>query len=753
MYSREIKERLQSMTIEEKARLCAGKDFWQTWGDEGSGIPPMLMTDGPSGLRKQTEATDHLGLNESNTAVCFPAGCALASSFDPDLAEAVGTEIGKLARAENVGVVLGPSINIKRSPLCGRSFEYYSEDPYVSGKIAVGFIKGIQNQGVGASPKHFLANNQEYYRQTSNSVVDEVTMREIYLPAFEMAVKDGKPWTVMCSYNRVNGTYACENSLYLTDILRSEWGFDGVVVTDWGACNDPVESLQAGLDLEMPGPARDNVRRIEEAVKDGKVKMEILDRAVGRVLDIQQRAAKQECMPAYDFELGHAAAQKAAEESAVLLKNEEQILPLKKEDKILFIGEYADKPRYQGGGSSHIHPYRVTSAKSAVADMENITFAQGYCDQGKNNDRLLREAAELAKYADKVVIFAGLPEYFESEGLDRNKMDMPEYQNHLICEVAKVNPNMVVVLHNGAPVTMPWVNQVKGILELYLAGEAAGEAAVRLLFGDVNPSGHLAETFPLRVEDTPVYPYYGREKEDIIYREGLLVGYRYYGTVKKETLFAFGHGLSYSEFRYSNLQLDRREMTDCETLHVSVDVENISDRTGKALVQIYVEPLHGVSVRPVRELRAFEKTELKSGEKKKIHIRLDRRAFAQWDKGLHDWYVPEGSYAIQIGASAEQILHTAEVKVKPKYLKKERFTINSPMGDFKKSPKAMKLMGQFFPQMQEQQDEDIEDEFMNKKALEATSNAMPLRAMLSFAPGLTYEMLEQLVEAVNREGE
>ena len=294
MYSREIKERLQSMTIEEKARLCAGKDFWQTWGDEESGIPPMLMTDGPSGLRKQTEATDHLGLNESNTAVCFPAGCALASSFDPDLAEAVGTEIGKLARAENVGVVLGPSINIKRSPLCGRSFEYYSEDPYVSGKIAVGFIKGIQNQGVGASPKHFLANNQEYYRQTSNSVVDEVTMREIYLPAFEMAVKDGKPWTVMCSYNRVNGTYACENSLYLTDILRSEWGFDGVVVTDWGACNDPVESLQAGLDLEMPGPARDNVRRIEEAVKDGKVKMEILDRAVGRVLDIQQRAAKQE---------------------------------------------------------------------------------------------------------------------------------------------------------------------------------------------------------------------------------------------------------------------------------------------------------------------------------------------------------------------------------------------------------------------------------------------------------------------------
>lgn len=755
----QISEIRSKMSLEEKIQFCIGKDFWHTQSAERLKIPSVVMTDGPHGLRKQAGAGDQLGLGDSVKAVCFPAGCAAASSFEPQNAKNMGMELGKIAKAEQVGVILGPALNIKRSPLCGRNFEYYSEDPLVSGRMAAAEAEGIQSQNVGACLKHFAANNQEYYRQTENSMVDEQTMREIYLPAFEYAVKEAAPQWVMCSYNRINGTYASENREYLTEILREEWGFDGAVVSDWGACDDPAESLIAGTDLNMPGPAPDQVRQLKTAVENGSLSEDIIDRAVERILNnVLQYDITTDPQPVYDFETGHHIAAQIEEDSAVLLKNEDMILPLKDTEKIAFIGAYVKQPRYQGGGSSHINAWKVTSIWDEIGSYHNVCYAEGFREDESEESVLLAQAIEAAKSSDKAVIFAGLPDTWETEAVDRKKLELPENQNRLIQAVAKVQPNTVVVLHNGSPVTMPWLSQIKGVLELYLGGEAVGTAAARLLYGKANPSGRLAETFPLRIEDTPTYPYYGVERDDVLYREGRLVGYRYYETMKRPVLFPFGYGLSYTVFAYDNLRVEKKKLSDRDVEHIWIDVTNTGDRAGKEVIQLYIAPPVKKSVRPVRELRAFKKIYLEPGECRTVEFVLEKRGFAEWNKELHRWDVPDGIYRIQIGKSAAEIVLETEIEVKAACHSKPQFTLNTPLGDIMEHPEAKTVLLSAMQEMlgsraSRLNSEDAADKSgaLSREAMLASAAAMPLRALISFGADTSRKTLEVLLEKINQD--
>lgn len=504
----DVTEIIQSMSLREKAYMCSGQDFWCTKEYEQYAIPAMMVSDGPHGLRKQDGTADHLGMNESIKAVCFPAGCALASSFDRNLAKCVGETLGNECQAEKIGIILGPAVNIKRSPLCGRNFEYLSEDPYVASEMAAAYIQGVQSKGVGTSIKHFFANNQEKKRMNSSSEISERTAREIYLAAFEGAVKKAKPWSVMCSYNKINGIYSAENRKYLKDVLRDEWGFEGVVLSDWGAVNDIVADLMGGLDLEMPSSNGKGPELLLDAVKKGKLSEETLDRAVEKILRIVEKYQENRNPSAvFNREKDHELSRKISAECMVLLKNE-GALPLNEEEEILFVGEFAKRPRYQGGGSSHINSFKVESAWDMAP--EKVKFCMGYTtDTTEIQENLIEEAVAEAKKAKKVVVFAGLPDSFESEGYDRKHMYLPQNQNVLISRLAEVNQQVVVVLHNGSPIEMPWVNEVNSILETYLGGEAVGGAAVWVLYGKVNPSGHLAESFPLRLQDTPSYLFYG----------------------------------------------------------------------------------------------------------------------------------------------------------------------------------------------------------------------------------------------------
>ncbi|MDE6052924.1 MAG: glycoside hydrolase family 3 C-terminal domain-containing protein, partial [Lachnospiraceae bacterium] len=563
-------------------------------------------------------------------------------------------------------------------------------------------------------------------------------------------------WTIMNSYNRINGSYASEHKEALNDILRDEWGFDGYVMTDWGACADPVKSVEAGMDLCMPGPANGNKEQIKDAVINGRLSVEILDRVVERILNIVFRYAENKTGKSYDFEAGHAQARIAAEGSAVLLKNANRALPLNNNEKVVFIGEYAKNPRYQGGGSSHIHPYRVVGALEAASDKE-IVYCQGYLEAQNNkaaDEKLLEEAVAAAKTADKVVIFAGLPESFESEGLDRKDIDMPQNQNALIRAVADVQPNTIVVLHNGSPVAMPWRDSVAAIMEMYLGGEAVGEATVNLLYGRCNPCGHLPETFPLRIEDTPAYPYYGVERDDVIYREGVMVGYRFYETVKREVAFPFGTGLSYSDFAYTNLTVDKSEIEDTDTVKVSVDVTNTSSISGKAVVQLYVAAPVSRVVRPVRELRGFEKVELTAGETKTVVFELNKRAFAYWNVNIHDWYVPSGRYEIQIGTSAHDIVAAAFVKIHCTAADKPFFTVNTPLGDIMAHPVGAQVFKQILDAMGNNIGTDGEEQeqsggMLSQEAMDVSAAAMPPRALLSFVPELRIEQIQQMIDAIN----
>ena len=752
-----LKELVAKMTLEEKAAMCSGADFWHTEAVERLGIPAMMVSDGPHGLRKQDQEADNLGVNDSIKAVCFPAGCGTAASFNRELITKMGEALGEECQAEGVGVILGPAVNIKRSPLCGRNFEYYSEDPYVASEIAGALIAGVQSKNVGTSIKHFLANNQEHRRLSSSSEIDERTLREIYLAAFEGAVKKQKPWTVMCSYNRINGTYAAENKEMLTNVLRKEWGFDGFVVSDWGAVNDRVPDLEAGLDLEMPSSGGVNDRLIVEAVKEGRLKEEVLDQAVENILNIVFRYEENRDKTAvFDRDKDHELAKKVAEETCVLLKNEDSILPLEEKEEIAFIGKYAGKPRYQGGGSSHINSHKVTSAWDCVKDWGNVSFAEGFRDDvDKTDEALLTEAVELAKKAKVAVIFAGLPDSFESEGFDRTHMRMPDCQNELIARVAAVQPNTVVVLHNGSPVEMPWADQVKGILEAYLGGQAVGAAVVDILFGKVNPSGKLPETFPCQLEDNPSYLYYSGEGDRVEYREGVFVGYRYYDKKKMAVRFPFGYGLSYTTFAYSEPKISAQRIQDTDTVTIRVDVTNTGDRAGKEVVQLYVSAPDSKVIRPVRELRGFDKIELAPGETKMVSFTLDKRAFAYWNTDIHDWYVESGKYLIQIGSSSRDIAIEQEVYVESTRRLPRHYTMDTPFGDLMDDPEAMKLLE---PLMQidfleKKEDEDTTDaaaEAITADMKDAMVKYMPLRGSFSFASGrVTPQQLQEVLDKLN----
>lgn len=755
----EIEAIVAQMTLEEKASLCSGGDFWHTKAIERLGVPAMMVSDGPHGLRKQKDEGDHLGVNDSIVAVCYPAGCASAASFDRELLSEMGQAIGEACQAEGIGVILGPAVNIKRSPLCGRNFEYYSEDPYAAGEIAASYIKGVQSKHVGTSIKHFMANSQETRRMSSDSKMDERTMREIYMPAFETAVKEAKPWTVMCSYNRINGTYAAENKMLLTDVLRDEWGFDGFVVSDWGAVNDRVAGVKAGLDLEMPPSCGVNDKLIEKAVKDGSLDEAVLDKTVIRILEIVYRYMENRDENAvFDRQAQHEFSRKVAEESLVLLKNE-GILPLKKEQKIAFIGQYAEKPRYQGGGSSHINSFKVTGAWEAAKGLPNVTYAKGYDDaEDIIDETLVAEAVAAAKEAEVAVIFAGLPDAFESEGYDRTHMQMPESQNHLIEEVAKVQPNVVVVLHNGSPVEMPWLPRVKGVLEAYLGGEAVGEAEYRILFGEVNPSGKLAETFPIKLEDNPSYLYYIGEEDEVEYREGVFVGYRYYDKKKMDVLFPFGYGLSYTEFAYSNLKLDKKSMKDTETLTVSVDITNTGKVKGKEVVQLYVGDRESTAIRPVKELRGFEKIELAPGETRTVTFTLKARDFAYYNVQIRDFYVEGGEFDICVGSSSRDIRLEDTVCVEATREIRRKYHLNTTFGDINKDEKAAKCLEPLYAActMIEACDTNATTEgeglgSSSKAMQDAMMQYMPLRALVSFQDGtIDFDKLQEILDQMNR---
>lgn len=755
MTREKLQELIGKMTLEEKASLCSGADFWHTESVERLGIPAMMVSDGPHGLRKQDQEADHLGVNDSIKAVCFPAGCGTAASFNRELITGMGEVLGEECQAEGVGVILGPAVNIKRSPLCGRNFEYYSEDPMVASEMAGALIKGVQSKNVGTSIKHFLANNQETRRMSSSSQVDERTLREIYLAAFEGAVSSQKPWTVMCSYNKINGTYAAEHKEALTDILRGEWGFDGFVVSDWGAVNNRVPDLEAGLDLEMPASGGINDEQIVDAVKEGRLEESVLDRAVERILNIVYRFQENRNDSAvFDRDKDHEYAKKVAEETIVLLKNEDGLLPLSEKEEIAFIGKYARQPRFQGGGSSHINSHKVTGAWDVVKDWGNITFAEGYGDQEDVTDEaLIAEAVEKAGKAKAAVIFAGLPDAFESEGFDRSHMGMPNCQNELINRVAAVQPNTIVVLHNGSPVEMPWADQVKGIVEAYLSGQAVGAAVVDILFGKVNPSAKLPETFPYKLEDNPSYLYYLGEGDKVEYREGVFVGYRYYDTKKMDVRFPFGYGLSYTTFAYSNLKLSAAQIKDTDTLTVSVDVTNTGSMAGKEVVQLYVSDVESTVIRPVKELKGFDKVDLQPGETKTVTFTLGKRAFAYWNTQIHDWHVESGEFRILVGKSSRDIQLEETVTVESTVKLPVHFTLDSTFGDLMQDKKAREILE---PVMKldmvggQEEDSDVAASAISSEMMEAMMKYMPLRGVLSFSSGkVSLEQLQGLLDQLN----
>lgn len=660
--SQKAKDLVSQMTLEEKASLCSGKNFWETKAVERLGIASFMVTDGPHGLRKQAGESDHLGLNASVPATCFPTAAATACSFDPALMERMGSALGEECRAENVGIILGPAANIKRSPLCGRNFEYFSEDPLLTGEIAAGLIQGIQSRNIGTSMKHYLANNQEKARVSSDSIVDERALREIYLKGFETAIKKAQPWTLMCSYNKINGTYASDNKRLMTDVPRGEWGFAGAIMTDWGAMNDRVEAIKAGLDLEMPGPCSGNDARIVQAARAGTLSEEQVDVCAARMVELAVRVAENTA-DAYDREAHNELARQIARESAVLLRKG-SALPLNAGAKLAVIGDFAKHPRYQGAGSSKINPTVITSLCDAL-DKRGITYsyAQGFAAEGQPDDALVTEAVETVKDADVAVVMLGLPDSFESEGFDRAHMNLPENQNLLMAALVKTGTPVVAVLSTGSAVILPWREQVDSILLLYLGGQNVGSAAADLLFGEANPCGKLAETWPLRLEDTPCHGFFG-SKGNVEYRESIYVGYRYYDKAGKEVAYPFGHGLSYTTFAFSDLHLSAAEISEGGRLDVSVTVTNTGDIAGKTVVQIYVAPPADGMFRPVRELRAFTKVALAPGESKLVTMPLDSRAFAYFDTAAGNWRVDSGEYTVEAASSSRCIELAEKVTVR-----------------------------------------------------------------------------------------
>ncbi len=749
----DVKQLVSQMTLEEKAKFCSGADFWHVEGLERLGIPSVMVTDGPCGLRKQAGESDHLGLNASVKAISYPTGSCVACSFDRELLKESGEYLGDECQAEDVAVLLGPAVNIKRSPLCGRNFEYFSEDPYLAGELSAAYINGVQSKNVGTSLKHFAANSQEHRRMTSSSEVDERTLREIHLPAFEKSIKQAKPWTVMCSYTKLNGVFASENHRLLTEILRDEWGFDGAVMSDWGAVNDRVKGVPAGMDLEMPGPGNGNTEKLIAAVKAGEMKESDLDTAVERILDfVFKYTENRKPDTKFDYEGHHEKARQMAAESMVLLKND-GILPLKKDEKAAFIGKFANEPRFQGGGSSHVNSYKVSGSVEAAKEY-GVIYAQGYDTKSQEPDEgLIAEAVKTAKEAGAAVVFIGITDAMESEGFDRADMKIPACQQKLLEEVIKVQPNTIVVVECGSAIEMPWIDDVRGVLYAYLGGEAVGPAVVDLLYGEKNPCGKLAETFPLRLEDNPSYLYYLGEGDRTEYREGIFVGYRYYDKKDLPVLFPFGYGLSYTQYEYSDLTLDKTSMKDTDTLTVSVKVKNVGDRAGKEIVQLYVADDQSTAIRPVKELKGFDKVELAPGEEKTVSFTLDKRAFAYYNTEISDWHVETGSFTVMIGKSSRDIQLCAKVDVESTQTLKKTYSWNSTIGDIMADPKGAQMMGQMMQAMNPMPapEEGADDGIMGESGMQAMMNYMPLRGLVMFAGGSkeAEQGLQQLIDALN----
>lgn len=673
--------RVSSLSLEERAQLLAGESHWKTYAAPSAGIPSMFLSDGPHGLRKQEGAQDCMGIADSRPATCFPTASALACSFDPELVERVGAAIGEEARRQGVDVVLGPGVNIKRHPLCGRNFEYFSEDPVVSGELGAAMVRGIQRRGVGACLKHFAANSQEHARMVSDSVVDERTLRELYLAPFEHVVRHARPWSVMTAYNKLNGVYCSENEWLLREVLRGEWGFDGAVVSDWGAMSSSVASVRAGLDLCMPGPRRDHARALVEAVRSGDLEEDCVSEAASHIERLAHRvkacqdggsidATPGSSPSEEEFYRAHAdLARTAAAQSAVLLKND-GVLPLNLDAKVAVIGAFARMPRYQGSGSSRINPkiidniwYRLEQRGVAAE------YADGYDPTtGDADENQLFEAETIAARSDAAVVVAGLPARYESEGFDRKLMVMPRGMRELIDRVCAANPRTVVVLQGGAPMEMPWRDAPAAILLMYLSGCQGGGAAVDVLVGDVNPSGKLAETWPVDLAQTALGTTYPDMDNEVLYREGPFVGYRYYDAVDVEPAFPFGHGESYTEFAYEGLGVETREGAPAEgplEVEISFTLRNIGSRTGAEVAQVYIAPTSGVVPPPcpVQWLAGFAKIELEPGEERRVTLHLDETAFRKWDARLHCWRVYPGEYEVRVASSSRDIRLTASIAV------------------------------------------------------------------------------------------
>ena len=740
---------LKEMTLEEKAAFCSGRDFWHTKAVERLNVPSVMMCDGPHGLRKQEGEGDHLGINKSIETVCYPTAAALASSFDRDVMRRLGEALGQECRAENVAMLLGPGLNIKRSPLCGRNFEYFSEDPYLAGEMGAAYVQALQSKGIAACAKHFACNNQETRRMSGSSNLDERTLHEIYLPAFEAVVKKGKTRSLMCAYNAVNGEFCAENKMLLTDILREKWGFDGFVVTDWGAVKDRAKGVSSGLDLEMPGGPNATGEELLEALKKGELAEADLDKAVLNLLRFVETAVRQRDENAViDRDACRRLARQLAGECAVLMKNE-NLLPLKEGQKVAFIGEFADKPRYQGAGSSHINVPHPVSALEAAGDA--VIYVRG-CDvhSDRTDEKLLKEAVKTAKDAEIAVIFAGLPDAFESEGADRDHMHLPDNQNELIKAVAAVNPNTVVVLHGGSPVELPWLSQVSAVLCMYLGGEQAGAAAVDLLYGRVNPSGHLAETWPVRLQDNPSYLNFPGEDGVVTYAEGIFVGYRYYDKKELAVDFPFGHGLSYTSFAFSNLIVDKEKLTDQETVTVSVDVTNTGKIAGKAVIQLYVHDVKSTVRRPLRELRDFAKTELQPGETKTLFFTLDKRSFAYYEPKVHDFFVESGEFIIEVGESCRDIRRSVSIHVEGTTPLSFTIDANTTIGQLMKHPRGAAFIRQMMgrsdgPSGSEQAEAMGEG---SEKIMQQMMFDMPLGSLVSYGR-MTGRQLKDLIVSLN----
>lgn len=781
---------MQQLTLDEKITLLSGFNFWQTPAIERLGIPSLYITDGPHGVRKQKEG-DGISLDQTELATCFPTASALASSWDRELINTVGAAIGREARAKRVSVVLGPGVNIKRSPLGGRNFEYFSEDPLLSSQMAAAFIQGVQSQGVGTSIKHFAANNQEYRRMTIDTIVDERALREIYFASFETAIKASEPWTVMSAYNGLNGVPCSQNARLLNDILRKEWGYRGVVVSDWGGVYQRVPALEAGNDLEMPGNNGAHNHVIKAAIARGTLAMATVDQSVERMLQMIQKSLPALQDPtSYDPKAHHALARTAASSGAVLLKNHDAILPLVPGQSIGVIGAFAKKPRYQGAGSSLMAPWRLNTAYAGMRMRYNgkkLPYAAGYGVRDRLPDAtLIAQAVEIAKSVETVVLFIGLPDIYETEGIDREHMRLPDAHTALLEAVCAVNARVVVVLSNGAPVEMPWHTQVPAILEGYLGGQAGGLAIADLLFGDVNPSGKLAETFPVSWQDNPASAYFPGTLHRVEYRESIYVGYRYYNTAQTPVCFPFGHGLSYTTFAYSNLDVSATTIHADEPLMVSITVTNTGSRAGAEVVQLYVRDIQSTVFRPTHELKGFHKVWLEPGESTKLSFTLNRRAWAFYDVKSADWLVESGKFEVQIGASSRDIRLTKIIDVNGVSLsasvqqrliddyfdvqrgdysigafavvmgqpvntvppRKGTYSLNTPITDMKDSWLARMFHARIKQAMAEQFVSDAESP--TGILFRAMAEEMPLRSLLMFSGGrMTLARLEALLLMMN----